>query len=447
MRSLRAGLAAGLVVSLVLIFVAQWAVVSYRIRAVAEGYVASRLRHDMESLLAALAVGRDVPPHLTSESLPLIYRQPLSGHYFRIDSGNGVIRSRSLWDTDLAVAPLAPGATRTLHLQGPASQPLLVLAGGFRKGGVDVTIALAEDLSEVNGAVESFRLQYAGLSALFLIALIAVQQWVIHRRLKPLVRIRAELERLERGEVETLRVQAPSEVAPVVAEVNRLLGVMVARLRRSRAALGNLAHALKGPMTLLGQLADEPAVAADPALRRKLTAHTQDIHRLIERELRRARFAGDAPGVRFVAAREMPALVQTLHQMYHRKHIELDCSVAPDAALPADREDMLEVLGNLLDNACKWSRGRVRLRVWDGAGFFVTVEDDGPGCAPEHLARLVQRGARLDESREGHGLGLSIAQQIVEDYGGRLVFDASPDLGGLRVTMRFPRPRKRAAAS
>ncbi len=117
----------------------------------------------------------------------------------------------------------------------------------------------------------------------------------------------------------------------------------------------------------------------------------------------------------------------------------MEYTISPGAAFAADREDMLELLGNLLDNACKWARSRVRLSVKDGEAFCLIVEDDGPGCPPEQRARLAQRGSRLDESREGHGLGLAVVRDIVDHYHGTLRVDESPELGGLRATVSFPR--------
>ncbi|NIR29896.1 MAG: sensor histidine kinase [Gammaproteobacteria bacterium] len=439
MRSLRAGLVAGLVVSLVALFSAQWALVSYTVRSVAEGYVISRLRHDMENLLASVSRDEEGAAQIEEDPLALIYRQPFSGHYFRIETPHAVIRSRSLWDSDLSVPSFAPGQNATLHLKGPRSQSLLVLAGGFRKQDTVLTVAVAEDLSEVNEAIAAFRMQYAALSLAVMALLIAVQQWVVRRRLRPLGELRKELDRLERGEVQSLRVTVPTEVAPVVAEVNRLMGVMSARLKRSRHALGNLAHALKAPLTLLRHLADAPALAADQALRERLLTQTEAIRRLIDRELRRARFGGEAPGTRFLAEREVPDLIGTLRQMYGRDGPDIEYTISPGAVFPADREDMLELLGNLLDNACKWARTRVRLSVEEAADFTFTVEDDGPGCPPQQRSRLAQRGSRLDESREGHGLGLAVVRDIVEHYQGRLRFDESPELGGLRATVSFER--------
>jgi signal transduction histidine kinase len=128
--------------------------------------------------------------------------------------------------------------------------------------------------------------------------------------------------------------------------------------------------------------------------------------------------------------------------MYREKNLELESRIPAAHSFAGDREDMLELIGNLLDNACKWARNRVRLTVETSPGLAVAIEDDGPGVSSAQLDRLIKRGVRLDESAAGHGLGLSIVNDIIRQYGGELDFDRSPDLHGLRVRVRLPAPRE-----
>jgi signal transduction histidine kinase len=167
----------------------------------------------------------------------------------------------------------------------------------------------------------------------------------------------------------------------------------------------------------------------------------RDIGRRMERELKRARLAGGvSPGRHFDPAADLPALTDLLRRMYQDKGLEIEAE-APRGTFPADREDMLELLGVLADNACKWAETQVRLTVALGtAGIEIRVEDDGPGCPAPNLANLTQRGVRLDETVGGHGLGLAIAQEIVELYGGELALDRSQVLGGFEAVVRRPRP-------
>jgi signal transduction histidine kinase len=167
------------------------------------------------------------------------------------------------------------------------------------------------------------------------------------------------------------------------------------------------------------------------------------MRRMIDRELKRARLAGEGPsGARFLVESEVPPLMDALRQMYREKNLKLESRIPAAHSFAGDREDMLELIGNLLDNACKWARNRVRLTVETAPGLAVAIEDDGPGVSSGQLDRLIKRGVRLDESAAGHGLGLSIVNDIIRQYGGELDFDRSPDLHGLRVRVRLPAPRE-----
>ncbi len=166
------------------------------------------------------------------------------------------------------------------------------------------------------------------------------------------------------------------------------------------------------------------------------------MRRIVERELKRARLAGSAmPGQRVDLNAEIDALVRTLGQLYADKAPRITSAIAPGATFAGDREDLLELLGNLLDNACKWCTERVSLTVSHAECVAFVVEDDGPGCAPDAIDELTARGYRADESKPGSGLGLAIVRDIVDSYDGSLQFGRSAALGGLRVEVRLPRTR------
>ncbi len=191
---------------------------------------------------------------------------------------------------------------------------------------------------------------------------------------------------------------------------------------------------MKTPLTLLNQLADDERLQAHPELHRAVRTQLDALQRITERELKRARLAGAGRSGEHVAlVAELDALVDTLRRIYRDKGLEFVVQVTEGAQFPGDREDLLELLGNLLDNACKWARHQVRVTVDSGTELLLRIEDDGPGCAPQTLEHLVQRGVRDDERTAGHGLGLSIVQEIVGQYGGRLSFGRSETLGGFSV--------------
>jgi len=418
------------------------------IQEMAEEFVITRLVHDGESLLAAINLIPAGEIRLDEHRVAGIYQRPYSGHYFVIQvEGAAPIRSRSLWDHTLGTpSAMSPGTAHTARHPGPENQPLLLWSSGFEKQGRRLTITVAEDLSPIHGHVRRFALSFAGLALLFLLLLLVSQGVVLRRSFRFREAIRSDIRRLERGEVDQLTEAVPAEIRPLVAEVNRLLQLLGHRVERSRNALGNLAHALKGPLNLLLQLSDHPELRANPRLAAEIATHTERLRQLIERELRRARLAGTAsPGHRFRPAEELLHLERLLQRQYADKRLRFTFSMVDGAAWNTDRDDMLELFGNLLDNAAKWAESEVRCTIAPGPGIRFTIEDDGPGCPPEERARLAERGVRIDESVAGHGLGLAIVRDIVQLYGGSLAFDQAPELGGLRISVQLPAGHDSAA--
>ena len=201
--------------------------------------------------------------------------------------------------------------------------------------------------------------------------------------------------------------------------------------------MGNLAHSLKGPLNLLLRAAESPQIGSSE--KSTIADNAEHIRRLIESELKRARLAGRGTvGQLFNVDSEIPALIGLLKQVYSEKDVDVRYNIGPEVELVHDRQDMLELIGNLLDNAVKWCNGVVMVNMRYASGILIEVEDDGPGCSPEELARLTGRGVRLDESVAGHGLGLSIVKDIVDTYEGRLTLSASARLGGLKATVHLP---------
>jgi signal transduction histidine kinase len=220
----------------------------------------------------------------------------------------------------------------------------------------------------------------------------------------------------------------------MVQEMNRLLRVLEERLRRSRNALGNLAHALKTPLTLVMQLAEHEEMEKAPDVRVQLHKYTTILHHRLERELRRARLAGAAAtSQRLVLNDEIPPLVSTVRRLYQDLELDIVCYIPTQTIFRGDREDFLELLGNLLNNACQWARHKIAITIEHTSRLYLTVEDDGPGCPADVLQHLAQRGMRLDESMPGHGLGLAICKDIVQQYNGDIVFGRSSQLGGFLV--------------
>ena len=435
MNSLTQRLNIGLGLSLILLMgLIGWLIYDQNKR-LGDDLIVSRLQHDGEGLLAALQFDAEGKATLVEGSISAIYRQPLSGHYFfLITEKSEVLRSRSLWDVELNSKKLKPGEQDIRRIIGPAEQPLLLWAGGYRKGDQNVTIMVAEDLSQLQQRLLENALLLLALTVIFLFLILFIQRHIVRKSFTPLRQLGREIEQLERGNIDQLTETVPLEVQPLVVEVNRLLMVMGHRLDRSRNALGNLAHALKGPLNLLIQLADHSETPE--TLKQELHQHTAALQQQIEHELIRARLAGSgSAGQRFNTAEELPAMITILERIYRDKHIEFDCHVSQQNLNNVDRHDLLELLGNLLDNAAKWAKGRVRCSIEQSDMIHIIVEDDGDGVSEEALTALTQRGHRIDESLPGHGLGLAIVKEIIELYDGTLKLDSSPELGGLRVQL------------
>jgi len=407
------------------------------LRQLAESVVTARLEHDAEALLGALRPGRQRHRggQLGAARLTAVYQQPFSGHYYLMRFTDGeLLRSRSLWDYQLDAPVLAPGNTELRRLPGPQEQRLLMRLAGYRKQGRELTLAVAQDITPIEARIARYQRWFVVGASAAVLLLLLIQRLVVRRTLQPLDRMRDDVRHLAHGQVRELNEAVPDEIRPLVRELNRLLELLGKRIERSRNALGNLAHAIKGPLNLLVQELDDPRLGSHP-LRINLQTQTERIRQLTERELRRARLAGAGnPGRHFDPSQELPALVATLHHLHQRRELQIHCTGHPAYPLAVDREDLLELLGNLLDNACKWALSQVQFELREhGEDLQIRVEDDGKGVSQGQLVQLAERGVRMDEAVDGHGLGLAISRDIARLYGGTLEFDRSPGLGGLRV--------------
>jgi len=438
MMSLRKRLGRGLIAVLCAIFILHWVAADWVIRSAAEKQMANRLADDGYSLLETLAYSDDDRLTFDSFHISSVYNRRLSGHYYVVKVDAHTYPSPSLLDFPLGVEPVGPDQYRRYHLTGPGDSPLLVLSLGAVRFGHRINISVAEDLSAVDHDITAIRLAYFSLSMLILFSAIGLLRRDIRRSLQPLLAVGGELEQVADGTRQKIDSDVPEEILPLVDEINHLLELIVRRLQQSRTALGNLAHALKTPITLLLRASEAHLLDAHPDLRLQINTQTEIIQRYIERELKRARIAGDQQAATaFNPRQEMIALKKTMRAIYADKPLDIQVT-APNQPVHFDREDMMEILGNLLDNACKWASKRIDVELSLKDGLVIRVADDGPGCSLEHLAHLTQRGQRLDESVQGHGLGLGIVSDIVNSYHGQLALGRSKNLGGFLATVSLP---------
>jgi signal transduction histidine kinase len=255
-NSLERRLHIGLALSLILLMLAMWFMGSRFLQNMTEDFIASRLEHDADALLGSLVI----TPRKTKirpARINQVYHQPFSGHYYVIRNKEGdEIVSRSLWDFQLEIPLLAPGERQRYHLQGPEGQRLLVRVNGYRKQGLELTIAVAEDVTPIQEQREQFLLNFALLSLVGLVALLLLQHWVVRRAFQRLEPLRQEVKSLAKTGGQKISEEVPSEIQPPAKEVNHLLGLLPQRNERSRNSLGNLAHAMKGPLNLLQRYFD-----------------------------------------------------------------------------------------------------------------------------------------------------------------------------------------------
>lgn len=272
------------------------------------------------------------------------------------------------------------------------------------------------------------------------LTLMVLGLWGARVSLAPLLQLQRKVVAVRKGEVMRIDGEYPTEVQSLIDSLNALIEDREQSIQRAHATAGDLAHGLKTPLALLAREADLAIAAGHSELADALTQHVRRMANLVDYHLARARVAASGPtaSARCLVAPCATALVRTLSKLYAARALELSAVVPPDLNARVRREDLDEILGNLLDNACKWTRTKVVLHaVSNGSELIVTVEDDGPGL-PDALRRVVlERGVRLDEAAPGSGLGLSIVRDLTEHYGGSITLTES-SLGGLCARISLP---------
>jgi signal transduction histidine kinase len=262
----------------------------------------------------------------------------------------------------------------------------------------------------------------------------------VRQGLMPFRRLREKLSAVRAGEDRQVAGEYPSEVQPLIDEMNALLEDREAAVKRAVTTAGDLAHGLKTPLSLLAQVADQAGVEGHPELAESISRQVERMSRQVNYHLARARAAasGAAGAPPCPVAACAGALVHTVLTLYAGRGLEISCGAAPELRARVQREDLDEILGNLLDNACKWAKSRIVLDASrTGALLLLRLDDDGPGLPPAQRNVVLERGVRFDEASPGSGLGLAIVRDLVELYGGSIALGESP-LGGLRVEVTLP---------
>ncbi len=422
----------------------------------AESSLRERLQGYLYTYLASSdpnRAGELIPPDVGPD--PRFDEPTATGLYAGIVGGRIVGAKEKEWRSASAVGhdlpfseELAPGH---VSFRGPLRTKdgeLFILSQGvvWNAGApneLNVTFHIAEDTHALRRQVDVYRRTLAAwfgaLGVLLLLLLFGVLRW----SLSPLRRVAADLRRVERGAQEQLGRNYPAELAGLASNINNLIEAERERVKRYRNTLSDLAHSLKTPLAVMRSQLEIGGDGKD--LRWTVLEQVGRMDEIVAYQLSRAATSGHhtfaAPLPLDPYAEE---IVRSLEKVYADKGVLCEFDLDPAARFHGDQGDLLELLGNLLENAFKWAKRRVLLttqvlpsQAGRRPGLSVSVEDDGPGIPEDRIEHLLQRGVRGDERVQGHGIGLSIVQDILKAYRAELVVDRAPNLGGARFSMRF----------
>jgi len=451
-HSLSRRLLVSISVPLALFFGVMMLVLDTGFRVLSERSLRELLDSQMVSLIAAAEPqpnGDYAPP---PQGLDARLATPHSGLYAAIRSPHHQWHSPSTAGLTSDFGPLLPRGERSLFYATFGHDRVAIESRAIQfdddpNSSLAFTFSVATSLSPYEENLWRFRREligwFVGLMLVLLLTLAALTHWV----LSPVRRLEREIHEVEEGRSEALSTGYPRELSGVASNLNALLLGERKRVARYRDTLGNLAHSLKTPLAVMRASlpAQTPASPVGPEIDR--------MSDIIEHQLKRAAASGGAllgqapVDVAQVAGELRAALLR----VYGGKDLSIELAIAAGAQFIGDRADLTELLGNLLDNACKWCRGRARFTatVEDSAErrerLHIAIEDDGPGVSEADRARVLERGVRADEKVPGHGLGLAMVRDTIDLYGGRLTIDRSP-LGGARFALRLPGRQEGATA-
>jgi len=377
-----------------------------------------------------------------------LFELPLSGWYWqvtRLDPGKTDLRSsRSLWDGGL---PHLEGSTdnegsREGYVDGPEGQRLRLLERTIDLGDEigRYLVAVAADSTEIADEQRSFDRALTVTFSLLAIVLLLTHVFQVQFGLSPLKRISESLAAIRSGRAERLEGKFPDEIAPLARETNALIEANKEIVERARTHVGNLAHALKTPLSVV---VNEATARKDDPLSGKVLEQADIMRDQIARHLERARLAARSTVLGSITeiGPVVSGLARTMEKIHHERAIAIETRVADGIRFRGERPDLEEMIGNLVDNGCKWAQTRVTVdAALDPANaqqLRIIVDDDGRGLSATERDQVAKRGLRLDETKPGSGLGLSIVTELAALYGGSLLLGAAPG-GGLRAELILP---------
>ncbi len=403
----------------------------------------------VKALVANVAVAEEThsatPPVIAPQ-----FELPFSGWYWqitRLDTAHPEIRtSRSLFGTQL---PRLEGALDTSgqssgYAIGPGDKTVRMIEREIDAGDEGrFLVQVAADSEVIQTQIVHFEYALAATFLTLAIALIGSTALAVRFGLRPLRALRRGLAEIRRGEAQRIVGEFPEDVAPLAAEINLLIEANREVVERARTQVGNLAHALKTPLSVIINEAD----SGSPTLATKVREQAEVMTSQVNFHLDRARAAAraSAPAAATEIRPVVEGLARAFDKVYAERGVEFAIGAFEGLRFRGEAQDLTDLIGNLMDNAGKWASARVEVLAERDAAMsaagrtyvFVRIDDDGPGLGPQARAAAIERGRRLDESRPGSGLGLSIVVDLAAVYGGSLKLDDSPR-GGLRATLRLP---------
>jgi len=413
-----------------------------------------RLGVYMRTLVADVATPDESAERFPQSLNEPLFELPLSGWYWqvtRLDTARPEVRSsRSLWDSALTHldergAIMTPGGVRQGYIEGPEDQRLRVVERTIDLGDEGrFVLTIAGDAAEIEEEMRAFDRALIATFVVLAIVLLLTTTFQVRYGLAPLKRISEGLAAIRSGASERLEGGFPVEVAPLVRETNALIDANRDIVNRARTHVGNLAHALKTPISVM--MNEASSQHADP-LASKVLEQTEIMRDQVARHLERARLAARVATIGTVIEVRpvITALARTMEKIHHGRGVAIEIDATQDARFRGEQQDLEEMVGNLVDNACKWAQSRVAIETFqeqpDASAerrfVRIVVDDDGPGLTPSQREQVARRGRRLDESKPGSGLGLSIVMELATLYGGRLTLATAP-IGGLRAELMLP---------
>ncbi len=374
------------------------------------------------------------------------YFEEVFHHAFAIQGPDHTLISPQQWEPILR--PLLTinqeGTLRKTYPNAADGAPsdILAVRKVFQVGDIAIVIIVSEDMAVLQDSQSELH-AWTGVVSMLLILLLVAVIWIgITLAMRPVISLQTALRKLQGGVITRIDERTPEEFQPLVRQLNQLLDTLDQRLERSRDALANLSHSVKTPIAAVRQILEDTERPLPLALREEMAARLNDIDRQLEAEMRRSRFAGPQVGKSAQPVKQARDLLWMLGRLYPDKTFELSTGVSEERRWPVEEHDLNEILGNLLDNAGKWSRRCIELSLRETRGQMrIVISDDGPGVAESALGSLGTRGLRLDEQTPGHGLGLAIVSEIVQRYQGSLAF-TQKDSQSFMATVEVPIERR-----